>query len=369
MTNEAGVKWAHALLDQCLDAKAEMEFLLPWLKNESRHPRAQTFPGDGSTANLARIARIHARPVRSHGRSGRNVSARLADVDQCVSKRRTEIDRLAALAGDFAQMDFGMLYDKDRHLLTIGYYVNDRRIDPSFYDLLASEARLTNFIAVALGQVPQESWFALGRLLTKSGGESALLSWGGSMFEYLMPLLVMPNYASTLLDRTYKASVKRQIDYGRQHDVPWGISESGYNAVDAAQNYQYRAFGVPSLGLKRGLAADLVVTPHATAMAAMVEPRQAVQNLRDLAAVGAVGQYGYYEALDYTPARLRPGEKFAIVRSFMAHHQGMSLLAIGETLLETPMQQTFRAGTDIRRDIAASAGTRAARNRKLLARQ
>ena len=117
-----------------------------------------------------------------------------ADVDQTVAKRRAEIERLATLAGEFAQMDFGMLYDKDRHLLTIGYYVTDRRIDPSFYDLLASEARLTNFVAVALGQVPQESWFALGRLLTKSGGDAALLSWGGSMFEYLMPLLVMPNY-------------------------------------------------------------------------------------------------------------------------------------------------------------------------------
>ena len=130
-------------------------------------------------------------------------------------------------------MDFTFLLDKNSDLFTIGYNVSDHRLDASFYDLLASEARLASFVAIAQGQVAQEHWFALGRLLTRSDGSPALLSWSGSMFEYLMPLLVMPTYENTLLDQTYKAVVRRQIDYGKQRGVPWGISESGYNNTDA----------------------------------------------------------------------------------------------------------------------------------------
>jgi cyclic beta-1,2-glucan synthetase len=151
-------------------------------------------------------------------------------------------------------MEYDFLFDSTRHLLSIGYNVTERRADASFYDLLASEARLACFVAIAQGQVPQESWFALGRLLTSTSGEPVLLSWSGSMFEYLMPLLVMPTYDNTLLDQTCKAAVARQIEYGGHRGVPWGISESGYNTVDVHLNYQYRAFGVPGLGLKRGLA-------------------------------------------------------------------------------------------------------------------
>ena len=163
-------------------------------------------------------------------------------------------------------MEYDFLFDKTRNLLTIGYNVDERRTDTSYYDLLASEARLCSFVAIAQGQLPQESWFALGRLLTSTGGEPVLLSWSGSMFEYLMPLLVMPTYDNTLLDQTCKAAVARQIEYGRQRGVPWGTSESGYNTVDMHLNYQYRAFGVPGLGLKRGLAADLVIAPYALSL-------------------------------------------------------------------------------------------------------
>ena len=143
-------------------------------------------------------------------------------------------------------MEYDFLFDKGRHLLTIGYNVGEHRQDASYYDLLASEARLYSFVGIAQGQLPQESWFTLGRLLTTTGGEPILLSWGGSMFEYLMPLLVMPTYENTLLDQTYKAAVARQIEYGKKSGVPWGISESGYNTIDVRLNYQYRAFGVPA---------------------------------------------------------------------------------------------------------------------------
>ena len=191
--------------------------------------------------------------------------------------------------------------------------------------------------------MPQESWFALGRLLTRAGGEPILLSWSGSMFEYLMPQLVMPSYEHTLLDQTAQAAVARQIDYGQQAGLPWGISESGYNTVDVHLNYQYRAFGVPGLGLKRGLAEDLVVAPYASALALMVAPEAACLNLQRLAAAGAEGRFGFHEAIDYTPARQRRGESHALVRSYMAHHQGMSLLALDYLLLDRPMQKRFAA--------------------------
>ena len=187
-------------------------------------------------------------------------------------------------------MQYDFLFDKASHLLAIGYNVDSRRRDTSYYDLLASEARLCSFVAIAQGQLPQESWFALGRLLTNVGGEPILVSWSGSMFEYLMPLLVMPTYERTLLDETCKAAVARQIEYGRKRGVPWGISESGYNTIDAHLNYQYRAFGVPGLGLKRGLADDLVIAPYASALALMVAPEEACLNLQRLAAEGCEGK-------------------------------------------------------------------------------
>ena len=167
---------------------------------------------------------------------------------QRAAARMAAIDELAQQAAAFAAMDYDFLFDKVRRQLVIGYNVAQLRVDESHYDLLASEARLCNFVAIAQGKLPQESWFALGRLLTSAGGDPVLLSWSGSMFEYLMPLLVMPTYENTLLDQTYVAAVERQIEYGRQRGVPWGMSECGYNTVDVHLNYQYRAFGVPGLG-------------------------------------------------------------------------------------------------------------------------
>ena len=186
-----------------------------------------------------------------------------------------EIEGLAKQCSDFTHIEYDFLFDKACNLLAIGYNVGGWRRDTSFYDLLAAEARFCTFVGIAQGKLPQESWFALGRLLTTTGGGPVLVSWSGSMFEYLMPLLVMPTYENSLLDQTYKAAVARQIEYGKKHAVPWGISESGYNAIDGHLNYQYRAFGVPGLGLKRGLAEDMVIAPYASALALMVAPEEA----------------------------------------------------------------------------------------------
>ncbi len=253
------------------------------------------------------------------------------------------IARLARECTGLADMDFEFLFDRSRELFVIGYNVDEARLDRSYYDLLASEARLGSFVAVAQGKVSQDHWFSLGRLLTSSGGAPALLSWSGSMFEYLMPLLVMPTYEHTLLDQTYKAVIRRQIDYGRQRGVAWGISESGYNLTDAQLNYQYRAFGVPGLGLKRGLGDDLVIAPYATVMALMVDPAEAYRNIERITAAYGAGHYGLYEAIDFTTARLPHGQSSVTVRSFMVHHQGMSLLALAYVLLDRPMQRRFLA--------------------------
>ena len=254
-----------------------------------------------------------------------------------------DIERLAKQCSDFTQIEYDFLFDKACNLLAIGYNVSNWRRDTSFYDLLAAEARFCTFVGIAQGKLPQESWFALGRLLTTAGGKPVLVSWSGSMFEYLMPLLVMPTYENSLLDQTYKAAVARHIEYGKKHAVPWGISESGYNAIDSHLNYQYRAFGVPGLGLKRGLAEDMVIAPYASALALMVAPEEACLNLERLAAAGFEGRFGFYEAIDYTPSRLTRGQSNAVVHSFMAHHQGMTLLALAYLLLDQPMQKRFES--------------------------
>ena len=253
--------------------------------------------------------------------------------------------RLTALAGAAREMalamDFAFLLDPERKLLSIGYSIADNLLDPSCYDLLASEARLASLFAIAKGDVTTRHWFRLGRAATPLGSGSALISWSGSMFEYLMPSLVMRAPAGSLLEQTNRLVVERQQSYGRSLGVPWGISESAYNARDLEFTYQYSNFGVPGLGLKRGLSDDIVIAPYATGLATMVDPRGAANNFARLADMGARGRYGFYEAVDFTRARLPDDERFAIIRTFMAHHQGMSVVAIANTLLDGRMRSRF----------------------------
>ena len=347
--------WARALVRQCRCAFDEIDLLAPWTAlptppdGRDHLPEARGIPTLRALAGLdvASSQRV-ADPPQTGGTPG--MGAWLADLHRNVRlgserarARIATIQRLALQVGEMADMEYDFLYDRPSRLLSIGYNVDARRRDASSYDLLASEARLCVFVAIAQGRLPQESWFALGRLLTIAGGAPVLLSWSGSMFEYLMPQLVMPTYEHTLLDQTVHAAVARQIEYGRQRNVPWGMSESGYNARDAHLNYQYRAFGVPGLGLKRGLAEDLVVAPYASVLALMVAPEAACLNLQRLATAGAEGRFGFHEAVDYTPARQRRGESHALVRTWMAHHQGMSLLALASLLLDRRMQRRFES--------------------------
>ncbi|BCB27221.1 cyclic beta 1-2 glucan synthetase [Sulfurimicrobium lacus] len=316
--------WAQEIELQSRALRADLRFLVP---------EPQQFSDIPTLAELA---------------SERSVGSETPPRYKGAEKRLGIIDNLLERCRGLAAMDFEFLYDTSCGLLSIGYDVGERRRDPSCYDLLASEARLASFLLIAQGQVPQKHWFSLGRLLTSHGGEMSLISWSGSMFEYLMPQLIMPSYENTLLEQTCKAAVARQIEYGRQRAVPWGISESCYNTTDAAQVYQYRAFGVPGLGFKRGLGDDLVIAPYASALALTVMPREACRNLQTLATKGFLGDYGFYEAIDYTPSRVPRGKSHAIVHNFMAHHQGMSLLAFEHVLLDRPMQRRFMSAPLVR---------------------
>jgi cyclic beta-1,2-glucan synthetase len=263
-----------------------------------------------------------------------------------LNARLAGVESIARAMAD--AMQFAFLLDPERGLLSIGYRPADGTLDPSCYDLLASEARLASFVAIAKGDVPAWHWFRLGRPVTRIGHGAALIAWSGSMFEYLMPSLVMRAPTGSLLEQTSRLIVRRQISYGAELDVPWGISESAYNARDLELTYQYSNFGVPGLGLKRGLGEDTVIAPYATALASMVDPQRAALNFARLASLGASGRYGLHEALDYTRSRLPEGARYAVVRAFMAHHQGMSIVAIANVLLDGRMRERFHSEPSIR---------------------
>jgi len=347
--------WARALTRQCRDALDDLMFLAPWALLSASQNRLNEYDHIDEIPTLRELAHLDEvflqaiehrldSEARHEERTWADGLQRLiVKASQRARERIAAVEGLARQASQFANIEYDFLFDQGCHLLAIGYNVGERRRDSSYYDLLASEARLCSFVAIAQGQLQQEHWFALGRLLTTAGGEPVLISWSGSMFEYLMPLLVMPTYEHTLLDQTCKAAVERQIQYGGQRGVAWGISESGYNTIDVHLNYQYRAFGVPGLGLKRGLADDVVIAPYASALALMVAPEEACLNLQRLAAAGLEGPFGLYEAIDYTPSRLPRGQSSAVIRSFMAHHQGMSLLSLAYLLLDRPMQKRFES--------------------------
>jgi hypothetical protein len=284
----------------------------------------------------------------AEGNPRRRFQTLLANVRQAACRAalagRQELQQISSLTGlcrQFSAMDFRFLFHPQRKLLAVGFNVNDRRCDESYYDLLASEARLTSFLAVSHGQLPLEHWFALGRMVTVVSGTPTLLSWSGSMFEYLLPMLIMPSYPATLLDATCRAAVKHQIRYARRRGVPWGISESCSGTFGASGDYGYRAFGVPGLGLAPDLGDHLVIAPYAAALALVVAPREACANLARLEQLGYLSSHGFYDAIDYTAGLSRPGSPAQPCKIVMAHHSGMTLLALSHALLGPTMPQRF----------------------------
>lgn len=270
------------------------------------------------------------------------LKAEVLRVEQAAKELQERVKHLVTAIDELvAATSFVPLYDHQKRLFSIGYNVDEEKLTNSYYDLLASEARITSFLAVARGEVPTEHWFRLGKSLTYVEGYKGLVSWSGTMFEYFMPCLIMKDYPNTLLSETYHFALLAQKRYGKKRGVPWGTSESGFFSFDVNLNYQYKAFGVPDLGLKRGLVDDMVVSPYSTILALPFDPVGAVQNLKRLEEEGLEGDYGFYEAVDYTTERLFMGKNRGIVQSYMAHHQGMSLIALNNYLNGQVMQERF----------------------------
>ena len=327
--------WAEVLQACIRSHQRDVELLKPWLSRAASGDAAESMP------MLSDLADIYSDMASRDSTLDHDAIARASDAAKALERRLSE---LAATAGKMLDaMKFGFLLDPARQLLSIGYRVTDGNLDSNCYDLLASEARLASFVAIAKGEIPARHWFRLGRQMTPVDRGSALISWSGSMFEYLMPSLVMRAPSGSLLEQTNRLVVRRQKNYGAELGVPWGISESAYNARDLELTYQYSNFGVPGLGLKRGLSENAVIAPYATALAAMVDPEAAATNFSALLRAGGLGHFGWYEALDYTPSRVPEGETVAIVRAYMAHHQGMTLVALADALNDGAMRARFHA--------------------------
>jgi cyclic beta-1,2-glucan synthetase len=363
--------WMDRIRHQLQEMLRELELLLPWLglKDEPAARglelpiscRLDEIP-DASQRLLAELEKWE-RDLRQRGELSLDLGAsagRLRAAFQSASTNagalKNELFEIAARAGaEMSGMDFRLLFDRERKLFHIGYNVTLDQIDPHHYDLLASEARLASYLAIVKGDVPESHWYALGRPMTRIAGGPALLSWGGTMFEYLMPSLLMQSQEGTLLAQSCRRAVEAQIAYGERNGTPWGVSESAYARLDAHQTYQYQSFGVPGLGFKRGLEDDLVFAPYASVLAVSLQPRAVLENLATLESMGMVGTYGLFEALDLRPERMpdlvpervHDGRPFAVVRSYMAHHQGMLFVALNNFLNDRVMVNRFHADLTI----------------------
>jgi len=330
--------WAEAVAASIASHRRDFDVLAPWASMAAHGSQLGAMPTLAALPGYCEAA-LAAGDDREH-----LVSEALTTAAEQAQLLTGRLDALASQAkAMFDAMDFGFLYVADRQLLSIGFRVDEATMDSDLYDLLASESRLASFIAIAKGDVPAKHWFRLGRTMAPINGGSGLISWSGSMFEYLMPSLIMRAPAGSLLEQTNRLIVWRQAQYGAQLGVPWGISESAYNARDLDSNYQYSSFGVPDLGYKRGLGDSIVIAPYASGLGAMVDPAAALKNYRSMTTLGARGDYGWYEAIDYTRSHLPEGVKFAIIRSFMAHHQGMTLVSIANALFDGRMRERFHA--------------------------
>jgi cyclic beta-1,2-glucan synthetase len=279
--------------------------------------------------------------MRSALRMLRSAIARTRDVAASMANRLTTV---AAKADSLAKsMDFASLFDSKKKALSVGYEVEEQRLAPYYYDLLPSEARAATFVAIAKGEIPQESWLSLERRFTSYNDERVLLSWTGTMFEYLMPMVWMKTYPNTILDETTQAAVRAQRKFAESKSIPWGISESSCSKLSVDGHYHYQAFGVPALAINQEKSEDLVISPYSTFLALLADAKAAAENIGKLETMGVLGRYGFCEAVDFTASRLKPGNAFEVVNCWLAHHQGMSLMAVANVLCSASSQRRFHA--------------------------
>ena len=355
--------WMDTFHQQLRQVRQELEVLLPWLAlGDEPAARGQDLPGAPALHEIPGACRDRLERLDRWETERRTRGDLSGELEGSAHRVREALDKAASTAealhddllsvarraeAEVQGMDFRLLYDRERKLFRIGYNVTLDQVDPHHYDLLASEARLASYLAIVKREVPESHWYALGRPMTRLHGGPALLSWGGSMFEYLMPNLLMRSHAGTLLAETSARVVDAQVAWMTARDAPWGVSESAYARLDAHHTYQYRSFGVPGLGFKRGLEEDLVVAPYASALGVSLRPRAVVDNLSALEARGMLGAYGLFEALDLRPNRVPDGRAGAVVRSYMAHHQGMLLVALDNCLNQEVMVARFHANAQV----------------------
>jgi cyclic beta-1,2-glucan synthetase len=368
---EDSIVWAQQLVEQTREWRGELAAIAPWAGGLPACERLATAPSATERAReswaairadllspasvaatagktdrlLAELAKLTESIPDAAEFKALSAAVRQSNSAEILNRIGRLVDRAEALA---AAMDFRPLYRPERHLFAIGFNVAQGRLDSACYDLLASEACLTSYLAVARGEAPRRHWFQLGRHFIRAAGRLGVISWGGTMFEYVMPRLLLRSLPGTVLAESARTAVARQIEYGESLGLPWGVSESSFSEQAPDGDYHYQAFGVPGLGLKQGLDQDQVVAPYATAIAAMIAPQAAIANFRRLTQAGAEGTFGFYEAIDYTRHRVPNGRGCVVVKTYMAHHQGMSLTALANVLFDDVMSRRFHAETKVR---------------------
>jgi len=262
-------------------------------------------------------------------------------------KQEQQKNNIEYLDNLIKQTDFKTLYDEEKRLFSIGYNIEENKLTDSYYDLLASEARQASLVAIAKKDVSPKHWYNLSRTLTTLNGYKGLISWSGTAFEYLMPNINIKNYKGSLLDESCNFMIMSQKEYARKLGIPWGFSETAFNVKDLNNNYQYKAIGIPWLGLKRGLEEDVVISTYASCMALSEIPKEVIDNLKELEKEQMYGKYGFYESVDYTLSRLKRKERYAVVKTYMAHHQALILLSINNLFNEKILQRRFHNNPEI----------------------
>lgn len=354
--------WNKKVKESLEDYCNEIQVLFPWLDviSSGQHNYKSEYSVISAMINLPNNislenTELYLERINQKLKNEKLINAE-NNIEENIEKSINELNKLMEAINNIKlefkkmsdEMNFSFLYDKKRKLFSIAYNVEKDSLDDCYYDLLASESRQTSFIAIAKGDIEESHWFSLGRSMTSIWHNKGLASWSGTMFEYLMPLLIMKAYPDTILSQTYNFVIEGQIKYGKINKIPWGISESAFYSFDASKNYQYKAFGIPGVGLKRGLGSELVVSPYSTIMGLMVDKKETLKNIRRLQFEGLEGKYGFYEAIDYTKNRITKGGKKAIVKCFMVHHEGMSIMALNNTLNNNVFQTRFHAIPEIK---------------------
>lgn len=339
--------WNRKLLDSIRDYLIEVEFLFPFIEDikmlpQNKYENIIRVISSDSLSHIYHIIKDF--NVVSDNLNEFQLERINENIDLCRERIGVLLEKFMKIENSLNQIiddtDFKFLYSKERKLFHIGYDVDNDTLSINYYDLLASEARTTSFISVAQGIVPTSHWFALNRALTLMYERKGLASWSGTMFEYFMPRILMKNYRNSMLDETYRAVIEAQIKYGAKRNVPFGISESAYFKFDVDLNYQYKAFGVPRVGIKSGLDEELVISPYSTVMGLMENIPKSMENIKNLLKLKCYGRYGFYEAIDYTDKRVK-NKKFEIVRCYMIHHLGMSILALDNVMNNNIIQRRF----------------------------